>query len=452
MTRLDEPIARYHDLLTRGRLAADSWAVLAEQLRKRNLFFGDRPLCNVLRPRFLTGEQHKLVGSRSNILAGALRRVQEAAVADADIRQRFRLHDWEQELFETPARYSHPFPISRFDGFITADGRMKFTEVNAQSPAGAGFSDAMAEAFYRMPVMQAFGEQFPTANLPTRAGVLSALLAAYREWSGNSAIPPRVAIVDWDEVPTRPDFVLLQDHFREQGYDTRIVSPRTMEFDGKWLLADGEPITLVYRRVLMVELVKECGLKHPLIAAARAGAACVVNPVSCRLPGKKASFAFLSDEENREFFTPIQRAAIHDNVPWTRFLEERTTQCAGHTIDLVPFVLKNKDRLVLKPNDAYGGRAVVLGWTVETAVWESAVVSALKEPYVVQERIDLPTEEFPSWENGSLLFAPRWLDTCPFMGADDAAFGCLTRLSTLPLVNVTAGGGAMVPTLILKTP
>ena len=34
-------------------------------------------------------------------------------------------------------------------------------------------------------------------------------------------------------------------------------------------------------------------------------------------------------------------------------------------IDLVPWVLANKDKLVLKPNDDYGGKGIVLGWTVD---------------------------------------------------------------------------------------
>ncbi len=452
MTPPDDPVKRYHALLGQGTLAADSWGVLSEELKQHNLYFGSRPLCNVLRPRFLTADQQRILDSRSTILAGALRRMQDVAINEPNIRRRFRLHDWEEELLDIQARFNHPCPITRFDGFFADDGRLRFTEINAQSPAGAGFADAMTNAFRKMPVMEAFAKEYPAVSLPTRAGALASLLSSYRDWAGNSHEPPRLAIVDWDEVPTRADFVLLQEHFREVGYPTRILSPHDLEFDGRHLSAHGEPITLVYRRVLMVELISQCGMNHPLIQASRAGAVCVVNPISCRLPGKKASFAFLSDEENADWFTPVQRSAVLESIPWTRMVEERKTMYAGQTIDLIPFIAKHKDRLVLKPNDNYGGRAVVLGWMVDVATWEAAVTTALNAPYVVQERIQLPTEIFPSWENDMLLFAPRWLDTCPFMGSDDTAFGCLTRLSTLPLVNVTAGGGAMVPTMIFPPP
>jgi hypothetical protein len=50
-----DAIQTYHELLT-DELAAESQAQLDDQLRQRGLFFGDRPLTTVLRPRFLTPE------------------------------------------------------------------------------------------------------------------------------------------------------------------------------------------------------------------------------------------------------------------------------------------------------------------------------------------------------------------------------------------------------------
>ena len=52
---LKEAIRTYHDLLT-DELAAESQGQLDEQMAQRGLFFGKRPLCTVLRPRFLTPE------------------------------------------------------------------------------------------------------------------------------------------------------------------------------------------------------------------------------------------------------------------------------------------------------------------------------------------------------------------------------------------------------------
>jgi hypothetical protein len=69
---------------------------------------------------------------------------------------------------------------------------------------------------------------------------------------------------------------------------------------------------------------------------------------------------------------------------------------------------------------------------------------------VVQRRIGLPTEEFPSWADGRLVLADRIVDTAPFVFEGARVDGCLTRVSTASLVNVTAGGGSTVPTFVVE--
>jgi uncharacterized circularly permuted ATP-grasp superfamily protein len=127
----------------------------------------------------------------------------------------------------------------------------------------------------------------------------------------------------------------------------------------------------------------------------------------------------------------------------------RKTAFAGKTIDLIPYILANRERFVLKPNDDYGGKGIVLGWTVDAAGWQAAVQKAMIEPYIVQERVNLPSEVFPSMHDGRLHLIERMLDTDPFICFDSMA-GCLTRISTEPLLNVTAGGGSTVPTFVIE--
>jgi hypothetical protein len=42
------------------------------------------------------------------------------------------------------------------------------------------------------------------------------------------------------------------------------------------------------------------------------------------------------------------------------------------------------------------------------------------------------------------------LDTAPFMSQGSYMEGCLTRISTDPLLNVTAGGGSNIPTFLVE--
>ena len=68
---LREAIQRYHDLLS-DDLAAASQAQLEAQQEQRGLIFGGRPLCTVLRPRFMTPEQYRFLQSRMSMLLHAL--------------------------------------------------------------------------------------------------------------------------------------------------------------------------------------------------------------------------------------------------------------------------------------------------------------------------------------------------------------------------------------------
>jgi uncharacterized circularly permuted ATP-grasp superfamily protein len=107
-----------------------------------------------------------------------------------------------------------------------------------------------------------------------------------------------------------------------------------------------------------------------------------------------------------------------------------------------------KDKFVLKPNDEYGGKGIVLGWETEQSEWDAALKTALAEPYVVQQRVRIPSEPYPSLVEGRVQIYNRLTDTNPFIWYGDYVSGCLTRLSTVELLNVTAGGGSVVPTLL----
>ena len=131
-------------------------------------------------------------------------------------------------------------------------------------------------------------------------------------------------------------------------------------------------------------------------------------------------------------------------------MEERKTTFGGQAIDLIPYVQEQRDRFVLKPNDDYGGKGITLGWTVDSSQWEQALKAALAEPFVVQERINIPSEPYPSFIDGKLQIFDRMLDTDPYVSYGEYMDACMTRLSTAALLNVTAGGGSAVPTFLVE--
>jgi hypothetical protein len=446
---LHEAVAGYNDLLT-DQLAGESQAQLDAQQTLRGLMFGDRPLCTVLRPRFMSAVQYRYLQARGTIILRAFCSAYRAAVEDRVVREQFGLFDWEETLLHHDPGFRDPSPVSRLDAFFVGetDG-LRFTEYNAETPAGGGYNDVLSEVFYGLPVMAEFLRLWDIRPLPARHGVLHALLDAFHQWSGRRD-RPRVAILDWSDVPTRNEFILFRDYFERQGIDCVILDPAACEYSGGRLSAAGKPIDLIYKRVLITELVERGGLDHPVVRAVRDNAVCMVNPFRCKLLHKKASLAVLSDEHNARLFSAAEREAIAAHIPWTRRIAERRTTHHGHAVDLLPYISSHREELVIKPNDEYGGKGILLGWETDQKVWDEGIRAGLSEPCIVQERVPLPSESFPSMDGATVRFADRMLDTAPYVTHGAFVDGCLTRLSTAALLNVSAGGGSSVPTFVVE--
>jgi uncharacterized circularly permuted ATP-grasp superfamily protein len=298
--------------------------------------------------------------------------------------------------------------------------------------------------------MHAFQRTHLAVPLPAAPSVVHALLDAFHAWRGVRERPV-VGIIDWAEVPTASEFVLFRQAFEAEGIPAAIVDPRDAEYvNGQLRFGGGPPVTLLYKRVLIDELVTREGLDSPVVRAVRDGAVCMVNPFRCKLLHKKASLAVVSDEAQAPLLTPAQREAVQRHVPWTRLVAERHTTVGEERVDLLPYVAANREQLVLKPNDEYGGKGIVLGWTVTEAEWQGAVRAALDVPTIVQRRVTIPDEPWPAWSAGGVQVTDRHLDTAPFLVDGQVVSGCLTRIASDPLLNVTAGGGSNVPTLLVE--
>jgi hypothetical protein len=458
LNELGEAIDFYHSLLD-DEIGIQSQAQLTRQLHHRQLFFGERPLCTVLRPRFLTTRQYQLLQDAIRSVMPAFAKAHTAAMTDPAFRAQFHLVDWEEQLVQVDPGFRDPSPTARMDSFFVTEPDsamvgdlgegLYLAEYNAETPAATAYCDVLSEVFQPLPIMGAFQRRYETRPLPARHHVLHALLDAYRQWGGRDR--PRIAILDWREVPTYSEFMLFQDYFTSQDFECVIADPRQIEYRHGQLLVDGiRPVNLIYKRVLLSELVTREGLDNPVIRAVRERAVCMVNPFRCKLLHKKASFAVLSDEANQRLFSPEERLAIRQHIPWTRNVAERRTNFHDQEIDLIPFVSSRKDDFVIKPNDEYGGKGIVLGWETDQTQWESALQAALTEPSIVQERICVPSEPYPSLVEGHVQIYNRLIDTNPYIWYGDYISGCLTRLSTVDLLNVTAGGGSVVPTFLIE--
>ncbi len=449
-------ISHYHDLLNRPGLAGDSWELLTARMAERHLVFGERPLCTVLRPLIYSPTEWRYLTTRTEQVARVFDRLARLMLEDDELRAQIYATPQEEQLLQIDRGFDGTIPTARLDSFYARneDGsrNLSFVEINGESPASMAYSDVLSDLFLELPVMQAFGQRYAVRALPSKRPALDEFLRVYYEWRGNRRKLPEIAIVDWHGVPTSSEFELFVEFFAENGIKAVICAPEEMDFRRGQLYADTTPVDFVYKRVLTNELLLRYGLDHPMIDALRARAVCVVNPFSCKLLHKKASFAVVSDERNAHLLTTAEQQVVRAHIPWTRTVAERTTRDpAGNRIDLLPWISANRERLVLKPNDEYGGKGVRIGWETQQSAWDAALADAISEPSVVQERVRIAYEDFPVLDQGGAVVSERRLvDSDPFLFRGERVHGCLCRLSSETLLNVTAGGGSIVPVFVVE--
>lgn len=448
---LRDAIAFYNDLLD-DQTAVEAQAALTEQMRARRLFFGERAVCNVLRPHFYKPEQWEFLKRETEILLRAFAKAHYACLQDAELRAQLALEPYEEALFSLDIGYEAPWNTSRLDSFYDPDAaRLKFVEYNAETPAGMGYVDEMTEAFLSLEVMERFQQRYAVRSFTLVRSLIATLLDAYRQWSGKDHPErPQIAIADWQDVQTLNEHHIIRDYMAKAGYEAILCDPRAMEFRNGALYVGDFRVDLIYKRVLASELIGRMGMENPIVQALKARAVCMCNAFSAKLMAKKASFALLSDEQNAHLFTAEERAAIEAHIPWTRRVSERRTTFHGQSIDLVPFIAENKSFLVLKPNDEYGGKGVTIGWEVSDETWSATLQQALTQPYVVQERVEAAFEDYPTVIDGKLQVVRRLVDADPYIYHGKTVSGGLTRLSAASLLNVTAGGGSITPTFIVE--
>ena len=433
---MTDPIAVYHALLAKDQLAASTAQALAEAQQARRLMFGTRPLSVALRPQFLTRRRYEQAVRAAEGVLSALATLERAVLKDDELRAELCLEPEEERLALANPGYGFSSPSSRLDSFFA--GQVRFVEYNAESPAGMAYGDNLSAVFAGLPIMKAFRKRFRGRFVSTRRRQLSTMLRAFRQWGRDQR--PVIAIVDWDGLPTAPEFEMFKAFFEANGVKTVISDPRGLEFRRERLYANGTGVNLVYRRVLTSELLMKGPETRALLDAYTAGAVCVINSFRAKLLHKKLSLALLSDDAYQHLYTPAQRAAIRRHIPWTRRVRPA----------LAEDIARRRQSLVLKPNDEYGGKGVVLGWTVSQREWEKTVREAAASSYVVQEAVEIPRFKFPVAIDG-LQYLDLAVDLDPYL-FDGRVGGFMTRVSADALLNVTAGAGSLVPTFVIEGP
>ncbi|MEO7650309.1 MAG: hypothetical protein ABIZ80_07560 [Bryobacteraceae bacterium] len=447
MSQLDEAIARYHRLLESDSYRDMSWVpALQERMEAEKLSSGGRLLCPFLRPHLMTRRQYDSLVKTGETLISAVDRMQQLILVTPTLLSRLELLPAEKMLAGVDPGYRALEVTCRLDSHVT-NGSLHLVQYNADSPTGVAWADGLSEIFYNSPPVKEFRRKHTLARVGGKKHLLSALLAAYKQFGGHSK--PKIAILEFRPTfSTTSEYELFRKFFQEAGYEADIVSPDQLEFRNGALRRGNDEFNLVYRRISVQEFLQRFDLSHPLVQAYRARAVCMVNSFRSELAHKKAIFALLTDESITQKFPAAEKKAIREHVPWTRLVSSTKTTYKDQPIDLPEFILKNREILALKPNDDYTGQGAFLGWEMTDDAWERALRQATRTPYVVQEKVEPTKSIFPMQTYGHLEFREMRVDVHPqaYMGK---ILSCSSWLSSGATSGFSSASG-LVPTFILE--
>jgi hypothetical protein len=119
------------------------------------------------------------------------------------------------------------------------------------------------------------------------------------------------------------------------------------------------------------------------------------------------------------------------------------------TVDLLEFILSNRAKLILKPNDEATGQRTFIGAELDEADWDRAMKTALRGSYVVQEATPVLKTTFPVDHYGTLDMKDMYVDVHPhsFLGKVNGCSSWLTPAGSNGFSTLTG----LAPTFILES-
>ncbi|HEY8142906.1 MAG TPA: hypothetical protein VIG06_09545 [Kofleriaceae bacterium] len=238
----------------------------------------------------------------------------------------------------------------------------------------------------------------------------------------------------------------LTRHFHERfGLSVFHADPSELELSGDQVCYQGRPIDLAYRDYSVGDLLEIAG-EGVDVAPMRALFAenRIVSSIAAELD-QKSMFEVLGDPYlSARHFSGADRNLFQRHIPWTRILTDREASLPGGvTGDLLEYVSRMREHLVLKPNRDYGGTGVLIGAIATDGEWDAAIQHALTDEYddwVAQWAVNLPVLEFPVLDAGGAVQAEPFYTV---MGFAPSRYGLATlgRASQKRVVNVAQRGG-----------
>lgn len=385
--------------------ASRAYGQVLEQVAQSPAKYKGKPVEFLYQPFFLTTTQWRELEQISQTMMRIMEKVIHHYVENPDFRRHFGFAPLMEELILKEPGYQHPVPVTRIDLFYHLEtGDFQFCEINTDGSSGMVEARELQKIIGDSQGMHAL--EMPENGLKQGEFFMSwvhSLMDNYHEWCRHHqrqrSEHPQVAIVDIFSKEPPSEFLAFKEAFEALGYPCQVVDARDLTLKEGKLMAAGNAIDVVYRRLVTWELVEREEDITPFIQAILRDAVCLVGPVRSQIPHNKLFFAVLHDEQATAFLDEQERGFIRRHVPYTARLTKGDKKQWQQW-------MANKDQLIIKPDDRYASFGVYAGKDLPLEAWEEKLTTALTQSYLVQQYCLVPQVDMAFFDEQGAGFRP----------------------------------------------
>jgi hypothetical protein len=431
---------------------------IQEESTRRHLIYlrdGELDTIRVLPcPITVLPDQLSYIHYVSLTIQNALKRLPEMYMQDFAVREILQITEEEEEwLWKCwgPSQRENNPVFGRLDALVDFISPMwkdslRFVEPNLSGIGGLHLVPT-CEGILADVVLPMLQKQDPQLRLQVGKDIRELLMQEVLDHLEAINRPARnVCFVEPKYAGSGPDEQEALAEYFHARYGMKIMhaDPTELSVRGDEIYYEGDVVDLAYRDYPVADLIaleregKDVEPMRALFLQNR-----MISSITAELD-QKSCWEILTDGQfTRKYFNADERQVFRRHVLWTRILSDRQTQLPdGQIGDLLEYVLRERETLVLKPNRDFGGHGVALGHGLAQSEWEASMERALadKERWVVQQLASIPVSEF------SVLGPDGTAHVEPFyvvMGFAATKYGLavLGRASQKQVVNVAQRGG-----------
>jgi hypothetical protein len=328
---------------------------------------------------------------------------------------------------------------------VLAGERVAVVELNCDSPAAQfALHDLLLRAQRRLPRADAT----LTAAGARASAVTPPLVESLRRMGAGEGV---VAINYWRrEEAAGPIHWYLGCLARElvrYGLEAEVCPVEGLDLSREPVRLRGRPVSVVYRcfESPALEDGAERAVLDRLLDRVAAGATSLFSGFRGEICASKICLALLSDERYAPALPAAVVSRLEPYVPWTRVVESRRTRYDGERVDLLPWALEERARLVLKPVRGHSGLGVLIGRETAREEWERCLTQAERggaegAPWVLQELVEPDEEELTTTGDDGSPASARVPSTHSLFVVDRKVFGVLRRYGVSPTKTLNVNG------------